>query len=153
MRTVGVVDTAELCDRQEITDLITAYTRAVDTGDFDRLAHVFTEDAVLDYSDVDGPVGPPADVVPWMRQGLAGFARYQHLLGQVEIAFAEADGDRPPESARATAYFTNPLVAVAEDGSEVVWHVGGYYHHTLRRTPDGWRSVHLVDENVWMGAG
>ena len=26
---------------------------------------------------------------------------------------------------------------------------GGYYHHELVRTPDGWKSQHLVEENVW----
>jgi Cu/Ag efflux pump CusA len=26
---------------------------------------------------------------------------------------------------------------------------GGYYHHELVRTPDGWRSRHLREENVW----
>jgi hypothetical protein len=26
---------------------------------------------------------------------------------------------------------------------------GGYYHHELVRTPDGWRSRRLREENVW----
>ena len=26
---------------------------------------------------------------------------------------------------------------------------GGYYHHELTRTPDGWRSRSLREENVW----
>jgi hypothetical protein len=26
---------------------------------------------------------------------------------------------------------------------------GGYYHHELVRTPDGWRSRSLREENVW----
>jgi len=26
---------------------------------------------------------------------------------------------------------------------------GGYYHHDLVRTPDGWRSRRLVEENRW----
>ena len=94
------------------------------------------------YSAMGGPVGPPSEVVPWIEKGLAGFDRYQHLLGQISI---EVDGD----SARATAYFTNPMVAVGRDGTEKLFEVGGYYHHELRRTPDGWRSVHIIDEHVW----
>ena len=136
------MDLAELIDRQQITDLITAYTRAVDTGSFADLREVFTEDAVLDYSSVGGPVDRRDVVIPWIAQGLAGFVRYQHLIGQVEI---EIDGD----AARATAYFTNPMVVINPDGNEGLWECGGYYHHELRRTPDGWRSVKLVDDVQW----
>lgn len=137
------MDLAELSDRQEITDLLTRYTRAVDTRSYDDLHHVFTPDAVLDYSSAGGPVGPPAEAVPWVEQGLAGFARTQHILGQVAITFVDAD------RAQVTAYFTNPLVAVAPDGTETLWEVGGYYHHDMVRTPHGWRSSRIVDEIQW----
>lgn len=136
------MDLQELSDRQEITDLITRYTRAVDTRAFADLAHVFTDDAVLDYSVVGGPVGPPAEVVPWIEQGLAGFDRFQHIIGQVEIVL-EAD------EARATAYFTNPMVSIDPDGTETLWEVGGYYRHDLVRTAHGWRSRGIVDDVVW----
>ena len=132
----------ELSDRQEIVDLITRYTRAVDTRSWDDLDEVFTEDAVLDYSPVGGPADVPAVVKPWIEQGLAGFDRYQHVIGQVSIELA---GDR----ARATAYFTNPMVAVAPDGGEQMWEVGGYYRHDLRRTEEGWRSTLMLDDVVW----
>ncbi|NYG59137.1 hypothetical protein BJ980_002060 [Nocardioides daedukensis] len=138
------MDSNEVADRLEITDVITRYTRAIDTRAFDRLhTEVFTPDAVLDYSAVGGPVGPPSEVVEWVEKGLRGFDRYQHIIGQVAITF---DG---PDNASATAYFTNPMVAKAPDGTETLWEVGGYYHHQLVRTADGWRSTSLVDDNVW----
>ena len=124
-------------------DVITRYTRAVDTRSWDDLDRVFTADGVLDYSSVEGPVGPLAEVKPWIAQGLAGFDRYQHIIGQVAIEFSD------PGHASATAYFTNPMVGVAPDGTETVWEVGGYYHHQLVHTADGWRSAHMVDELVW----
>ena len=136
------MDVTQLLDRQAVTDLLTRYTRAVDTGDFADLTHVFTPDAVLDYSSPGGPVGPPAEVVPWIEQGLAGFDRVQHVIGQVHI---DLDGD----TARATAYFTNPMVSVDPLGQEHLWEVGGYYHHDLVRTPLGWRSRGIVDDVVW----
>ncbi|MGH3307414.1 MAG: nuclear transport factor 2 family protein, partial [Nocardioides sp.] len=77
------MDLQELSDRQEIVDLITRYTRAVDTRSWDDLDRVFTEDAVLDYSPVGGPSDVPAVVKPWIAQGLEGFDRYQHVIGQV----------------------------------------------------------------------
>lgn len=136
--------TAEAVDRLEITDVITRYTRAVDTRSWEDLDEVFTEDAVLDYSSVDGPVAPLAEARDWIARGLAGFDRYQHTVGQVAIDF-----DEGRDAARATAYFTNPMVARAPDGTETLWEVGGYYHHDLVRTPSGWRSARMVDDVVW----
>jgi len=137
------MDLQELADRQEIVDVITRYTRAIDTRSWDDLDAVFTDDAILDYSAVGGPADRLAVAKPWVEQGLSGFLRYQHVIGQVSI---ELDGD----SARATAYFTNPMVAQNPDGTENLVEVGGYYHHELVRTPDGWRSRRMVDETVWM---
>lgn len=136
------MDLGELSDRMEIRDLVTAYTRAVDTRRWDDLAAVFTADAVLDYSSLGGPVGSLEVVVPWVERGLRGFERYQHLVGQIAIEVSD-------DTASATAYLINPMVVRTPDGTEAVWEVGGYYHHDLVRTPDGWRSRRMVDELVW----
>lgn len=135
------MDLAELCDRQEITDLITAYTRAVDQGRWEDLRAIFTEDAVLDYSSPGGPAGSLDEAIPFIRN-LEGFSSWQHLIGQVSI---ELDG----HEARATAYFFNPMTAPGPNDTVTVWLVGGYYHHRLVRTADGWRSRHMIDEIVW----
>lgn len=145
------MDLQEISDRLEITDVITRYTRAVDTKRFSDLhLDVFTADAVLDYSAVDGPVGSPAEVVPWVERGLRGFVRHQHVIGQLSFRFGKPDATGTPDGAQVTAYFTNPMVAVRPDGSETMVEVGGYYHHTMTRTAHGWRSRGLVDETVWM---
>jgi hypothetical protein len=44
------VDLHELSDRAEINDVLIRYTRAIDTGDWDRLDTVFTPDARIDYT-------------------------------------------------------------------------------------------------------
>jgi hypothetical protein len=137
------MDLQEISDRQEIVDVITRYTRAIDTRSWDDLDDVFSEGAILDYSSVGGPVDVLAVAKPWVADGLGGFLRYQHVIGQVSI---DLDGD----TAKATAYFTNPMVARNRDGSENLVEVGGYYHHELVRTPAGWRSSRMVDDNVWM---
>lgn len=136
------MDLQQLSDRLEIIDVLTRYTVAVDRKDYADLQHVFTPDAVLDYSSPGGPIGPPAEVVPWIEKGLAGFARTMHQLGQIQVTL---DGD----SATATAYFFNPMVIVRPDGSEHLIECGGYYHLTLVRTDDGWRSSGIRDELVW----
>ncbi len=144
------MDLQEMSDRLEIADVITRYTRAVDTRSWaDLHTTVFTPDAVLDYSAVGGPVAAPVEAVPWVEKGLAGFDRYQHVIGQVSITFVHG-GEAPPSEAEATAYFTNPMVGVRPDGTEALFEVGGYYHHRMVRTADGWRSRSMVDENIWM---
>lgn len=137
------MDLAELSDRQEITDLVTAYTRAIDTSSWNDLYAVFTPDAVLDYVSSGGPIGPLDEVIPFVRN-LEGFTAWQHTIGQVAITFDEGG-----ETAKAIAYFINPLIAASPDGSPVMLEVGGYYHHDVVRTPDGWKSKHMVDELVW----
>ena len=136
------MDLEELSDRQEIVDLITRYTRAVDTKTFDPV-DVFTPDAVLDYTAAGGPAAGLDEAMTWVREMMTGaFERWQHLIGQVSIDLA---GD----SATATAYFFNPMVIAQPDGSEKLFEVGGYYHHDLVRTADGWRSSRMVDDLVW----
>ncbi|HWU32453.1 MAG TPA: nuclear transport factor 2 family protein [Marmoricola sp.] len=138
------MDVAELCDRQEIVDLITKYTRAIDTSQWDNLYDVFTEDALLDYRPSGGPICPLSEAIPFIRN-LEGFAAWQHTIGQVAITF----DDDERSAAKATAYMINPLIATGPDGKPVMMEVGGYYHHEVVRTPGGWRSRHMVDELIW----
>ncbi len=35
------------------------------------------------------------------------------------------------------------------DGEPWLFVVGGAYHDRLRRTPDGWRISHRVEETLW----
>lgn len=135
------MDLQELSDRVEIEALIVRYTRAIDTADWDGIDTVFGPDAMLDYTGQGGPCAPRDQAKEFVRS-LAGFERWQHLLGQIHI---ELTGD----TASATAYFYNPMVAKAPDGSETLHEVGGYYHHRLTRTPQGWRSIEMIDETVW----
>jgi hypothetical protein len=141
-----VLDTRQLSDRIEIADLLTRYTRAVDTGEWDLLDTVFTEDASIDYTATGGIRGELPAVKAWLAEVLPMFPRRQHVLGQSEVLL---DGDR----ADVTTYFLNPMVLPQEDGGEALWEFGGYYHHELVRTPEGWRSRRLVEELAWKRTG
>jgi ketosteroid isomerase-like protein len=139
---VPVLDVQLISDRLEIADLLTRYTRAIDTGDWDRLDEVFTPDAAIDYTATGGIAGELPEVKQWLSEVLPMFPRRHHVLGQAEV---HVDGD----SAAVTAYFLNPMVLPQEDGSELLWEFGGYYRHALVRTADGWRSRELTEELVW----
>ena len=137
------MDLQEISDRLEIEDLLIRYTRAIDTGEWDLLDTVFTPDAEIDYTESGGIADAYPAVKAWLAEVLpAFFPRRMHALAQIAIVLV---GDQ----ARATAYFHNPMPMDDGHGGERVVEFGGLYHHTLVRTPEGWRSRKLHEEIVW----
>jgi hypothetical protein len=131
-----------IADRIEIDDLLTRYTRAVDTGEWDRLDAVFTADARIDYTATGGIAGTYSEIKAWLPTVLKLFPRRQHIVMQREVTI---DGD----SARVVAYFLNPMMFTPPIGAEQLWEFGGLYHHSLVRTSAGWRSTELREELIW----
>ncbi|MBI2168044.1 MAG: nuclear transport factor 2 family protein [Actinobacteria bacterium] len=136
------MDLAQIGDRLDIDDLLTAYAVAVDGRDWDGLKALFAEGAVLDYSAFDGPRGDVDTAVAWVAEGLAGFPVSQHVCANREIAVT---GD----SGTARCAVINPLV----DGKGKVFMVGGSYEDTLVRTPAGWRFAERVARATWSDFG
>ncbi len=128
----------ELSDRAEISDLLARYARAVDRQDWKLYRSLFTADAQIDYTSVGGVAGGVEEVVAFLAGAMSMFESIQHLISNVEI---EIEGD----TASVTAMVYNPLKL---PGSPV-WATGGWYHHKLVRTSDGWRSRSLVEEASW----
>ena len=140
----------ELSDRLEIGELLARYSLALDTGRWGLLDSVFTPDAVLDHSSAGGAKGPLPVVRAWLAEVLPTWPGRQHLIGSIAIAF---DGDtRLGAEAGVTASFTDTLSpsrdAVTADVKGLV-RAGGWYHHRVVRTRDGWRSRELVLEQLW----
>lgn len=123
-----------------IAALLYRYARAVDTKDWELYRTVFTDDAVIDYSSAGFAVGSLDEVVDALSAGLGALPWSMHYITNVEVL--ESDGD----TASVRAMFYNPmqLPGMSETSS-----CGGYYHHELVRTDDGWRSISLREENVW----
>jgi hypothetical protein len=140
------VDLSQLTDRLEIEDVLIRYTRAIDTGDWDRLDTVFTPDAAIDYTQ-SGGIADTFDVVkPWLARHLPIFPKRMHTLGQVEIRYDPGTGG---DEADVAAYFHNPMMMPTGDGGELLIEFGGIYEHRMARTPGGWRSCRLVEQLVW----
>jgi len=135
----GTMDQQEISDRLEIGDLLARYARAVDTKDWTLWRSLFTDDAHLDYRSAGGPVGGREDVGTWLEEALATFPMTQHLITNVEVV---VDGD----TAHAHALFFNPMTFPGHDEPSSC---GGTYDHDLVRTPDGWRSQKLLEQNAW----
>jgi 3-phenylpropionate/cinnamic acid dioxygenase small subunit len=132
------MDLQDISDRVEINDLLTRYARAVDRKDWALYRTVFTTDARIDYSSAGGAVSGVEEMCGWLDEALAQFPATQHMVSNVRV---ELDGD----TATVEAMFHNPMKM--PDGS--TWVTGGWYHHRLVRTDDGWRSRELVEESAY----
>jgi ketosteroid isomerase-like protein len=137
-----MLDLQTISDRIEIDDLITRYTRSVDTLDWDRFITVFTDDATIDYTASGGERGTRDEIRDWLAQTLPMFSNMQHYVAQKEVTL---DGD----TAEVRVYLMNPMQIAQPDGSTWQMDVGGYYLHKLVRTADGWRSRELIEELAW----
>lgn len=133
------INDQRISDELEINALLHRYARAVDTKDWELYRSVFTDDAVIDYSSAGAIAGSRDEVAEWLSKGFGAIPWTMHYITNVE---AGIDGD----TARVRAMFFIPmqLPGMAETSS-----CGGYYHHELVRTNEGWRSRHLREENVW----
>ena len=136
------MDLDQISDRLEIEALLVRYTRAIDTGAWDRLDEVFTPDAEIDYTATGGIAASYPEIKAWLAEMLPIFPRRMHSLAQVE---SQVDGD----TATVAAYFHNPMILPGRDGGETIVEFGGIYHHDLVRTPEGWRSRRLLEELIW----
>jgi ketosteroid isomerase-like protein len=133
------MDLQRISDQLEITALLTKYARAVDTKDWDLYRSVFTDDANIDYSSAGAIAGSREQVADWLAQGFATIPMSMHYITNIESHF---DGD----TAQVRAMFYNPMQLPGMTGLS---YCGGYYHHELVRTDDGWRSRNLREDNVW----
>ncbi|MEB3030114.1 nuclear transport factor 2 family protein [[Mycobacterium] nativiensis] len=127
-------------DRLEISALLYRYARAVDGKDWALYRSVFTDDAVIDYSSAGAICGTRDEVADWLSTGFRAIPMSMHYVTNIEILSYTGD------SAIVRAMFYNPMQL---PGMAELSYCGGYYHHELARTDDGWRSRDLREENVW----
>jgi hypothetical protein len=128
-----------MMDEAAIAALLYRCARAVDTKDWELYRSVFTDDAYIDYSSAGAAAGSRDEVADWLGEGFATIPMSMHYITNIE---SDIDGD----TARVRAMFYNPMQL---PGMAELSYCGGHYYHELVRTPDGWRSRHLREENVW----
>jgi 3-phenylpropionate/cinnamic acid dioxygenase small subunit len=133
------MDVQAVADKLEIYELLAHYARGVDTHDWDLWRSVFTEDAIVDYSQSGILCGSREEVAEFLQKSFENIPWATHHITNVEI---ELDGDR----AKVRAMFFNPMQLPGMDKESST---GGYYFHDMVRTPDGWKSAHLVEEPMW----
>ena len=132
----------EMSDRFEIQDLLVGYCYAVDDKDFDALDQYFTEDAVIDYSEMVGVKGSLADIKAFLRASLGPVPMAQHAVMTTQYRFA---GD----TAETRTVCHNPMVVPGDDGQPQAIFFGLWYIHTFRRTAQGWRIASLYEKKCY----
>lgn len=128
-------DLRDLLDRAEIGDLLNRYASAIDGRDWPSLRTVFADEIEADFTSLgngDPFRGPAEEWVEWVRRTVEGFDATQHIITNAE---SRIDGDEA--TCRANLQAMHVLLTGLGDPHYLI---GGYYHHDLVRTAEGWRS-------------
>lgn len=136
--TLPPVDVQTIADQLAIQSLLARYAFGWDSRDYELVASLFCEDAVIDY-----------DSLPPITNGFAGFLEIssgvlahlvstQHFIANIDVV---VDGDR----ATSTAYVQ--ATHVAEDGRKFVG--AGRYDDQLVRTTEGWKINARTFRRQW----
>jgi hypothetical protein len=122
-----VLSLLEISDRLEIQEVLANYSTAVDRHDWDLWDEVFTEDAVLDYTEISDFRGDRQSTKEWLQM-MPPTGTYYHMTSTTKITI---DGD----TAETRTICFNPMPA-PEDGLRLIGH---WYRDQWVRTPAGWR--------------
>jgi hypothetical protein len=126
-------------DQLALQRLVTEYAYAIDERAFDKLDHIFTPDAYIDYRAMGGIDGPYPRVKAWLPEALKPFPGYMHFIGNLwfHVVGDEAIGK---------VACINPMRVPKADGGDEVMILGLWYHDRYRRTPQGWRISERVEK-------
>ncbi|WP_380873801.1 hypothetical protein ACFB49_43890 [Sphingomonas sp. DBB INV C78] len=136
----------EISDRLEIQDLFARYSFAIDDRNWAGLDEVFTEDAIIDYSEVGGPRLPFREMQAWLGEAMKAFKGFQHMVATTEL---KLDGDK----ATSRTILFNPMIMFPDGsepkGNDKVFFVGLWYCDKLVRTEKGWRIAERREQKSY----
>jgi ketosteroid isomerase-like protein len=132
---------ARMRDRQQIVELHDQYAAVLDAADYDALAPLFTDDAVVE-GFPGSPVTGAATIARWLGDISTHHLVSQRMITNHRIALA---GDR----ARVVAAFRSAHLDRADDDSDYLAHTHeGWYLSDVARVSDGWRFARLTRVNL-----
>ena len=135
---------SSVADRLDVIDTCTRMAWYIDSGAWEALAEVFSEEIRLDYTSLNG--GEPAvlgrkELIGAWSGLLGSFTTTQHLLTNFLV---DVEGD----TAVATAMFQATHRMPNEHGGPL-WILGGRYRFDLARTGEGWRIGGVEMTATW----
>jgi hypothetical protein len=132
----------EISDRLEIQDLLVRYGYAMEGHDWDALDDVFTDDAVIDYTDLHGTRGDLPTTKQFM-QALANKPKEaQYLVATSRLAI---DGD----VAESRTIGRHPVLLDRGGPVPHVMFCAIWYNDRFVRTAAGWRIRERVVERFY----
>ena len=134
------MDLAETGARLEIQQQLANYANGVDHSDWELYKSVFTPNADIDYTESIPLRGTPDDIVKVFKPIFETTPWAQHYITNFSYDFVGQD------RVNVKAMFYNPTQLLNVDG---VSHFYGYYDHVFVKTPQGWKSEHLVEHPLW----
>ncbi|MFJ6901987.1 nuclear transport factor 2 family protein [Streptomyces hokutonensis] len=128
-----------LRDRAEISDVLFAFARALDSKDWQGYADLFAEDGhlLLPWGDKI----PKGQVAAGASGGLGRYEHTHHLSANHQI---EISGDTA-----VTHSYVQALHVPAENPRSDHWLVLGWYDNKLRRENGAWKFTEVALTSVW----
>lgn len=133
-----------LLDERAISRVLDQYATGVDTCNWALYRTIFTDEVDIDFSSWDPSAKRTMQVDEWMAtvHAVFGFQATQHIITNRSI---DVDGDR----ATCVAYVQAQHFLPNERGENTVT-LGGYYTHSLVRSPDGWKICKCKLTITWV---
>ncbi|GAB2556095.1 nuclear transport factor 2 family protein [Nocardia heshunensis] len=134
----------DLADKFEITELVNRLGRALDEGDWDELADLYTPDATAQTP--GGLAVGRAAMVAQASRNHSPDKRVQHVISGILV---DLDGDTAKVRANLLVTFA---WGDAEDpglGARPRLTLGEVYRFTAVRTPEGWQFTSVASSPVW----
>lgn len=126
-------------DEHAVAKLAARYCWALDTGEYEALREVFTEDA---FALLGGTECFGVDaIIERVSTALGHLDASQHLVGSHVV---DVDSD----TATHRCYLQAQHVLRGTEGGDL-WMVAGQYEDRAVRTSDGWRIEHRVLTRIW----
>ena len=135
------IDLQYLIDQEEIRQLRHDFAWHLDTAEPDKLADLFTEDAVIEVGPWGRMEGQDA-IRRGYRKMWLGTPRF-NAMHAVTNGRVEIDGDE----AKGSWYLLD--IAARTGANENPLKLLGIYHETYRREADGWRMSSLTLQFLW----
>ena len=140
--TLMVMSLQEISDRMEIQELMVSYSHAVDSRDWDALDDVFTDDAIIDYTEMGGSRGDVVETKAFLKKAMPNFAGFQHMVATSKVIL---NGD----TADGRTICHNPMLLDKGNGEVHVFFCGLWYRDHFVRTPSGWRIQSRYEEKSY----
>ncbi|MTE13919.1 nuclear transport factor 2 family protein [Nocardia aurantiaca] len=134
----------QLADKFEITELVHRLGRALDEGDWDELAALYTADATA--RTPGGLASGRTALVSQASRNHSPDKRIQHLINGILI---DLDGDAATIRANLLVVFAWGLAQDPALGAQPRLTLGEVYRFDAVRTPEGWQFSSVASTPVW----